>query len=974
MKFLVTQQEDGKFSFTLSDNDSNLVLSSINFNDRDACIAAIRGLTQDLPTRTNYQTATEGGRSFFNVVSGGQIVAFSPTFASSQEASEAADNLSEDTSDEPNYSVEVKTFSTSTTTTTREQVVLPALGEIDFASLYDFTYTSPKGTAGFESFDRADKNASYFHFNDANGQALLYSRGFDANSKREKRIRQVIGASSKPQRYEIVEDGGSFYFILKERNNLEIARSRTFASRAEAETQVVFVQANASSYASAYPEPVKRKSVNHYNFEILPSSEGAGFDAVRGVDKQHYFLLKNDAGTPILYSQSYGSSVARDNGIKTTIKNGIEASRYEKIGKDGKYSFILRAANRQEIAKSLAFDTVAERDAAMDWLLANTRSYSDKYGVVYDTKEVITENTESFTIDMPAPVVVAEAIAEPEVEIKPNSTNMQIDEYLPCESYAGHTDSPAENFRIFQNAENNEHYFTMLSKTGKVVFRSEGYPTTAARDNGLASVQKNSELRERYSTIEADGKHYVILKAGNHQEIARSCPYDSADDIYGLFPFLAAGSTAAISFDDTPVVEAVAEADSDKEIDNYLPCEAYAGHSDSPAEGIRTFKGEDGQYYFSMIDGDGNVSMRSEGYPTVGARDNGVASVLKNRDNKDRYAEIEEDGVHYVILKAGNHQEIARSCPSDKKVGIAGLFPLLGAGALGLAGMAASAAIPEVVAAPPVVEVPKVAPPVVETPKVAPLAMAEPEIEAAAGGLPKWLLPLIGLLLLGALLWWLMKGCKTETPAAATETPAMVDTAKVDTATAVAPVGEQMDGFAPVVLYFDNDEPNKNSQATTTSLNYTQTFDRYEARKAKFEAEADSPEAKTAIAGFFDNDVKKGMDDLNSLAAKIVKNLDAGEKVNITVKGFASPLAKNDYNINLTKRRISSIRNFLAKYDGGKLSKMMDKITITEQPNGEDSSASGLSDDEKNTKLSVYDLGPSKERRVEIMDVRFVKE
>ena len=179
---------------------------------------------------------------------------------------------------------------------------------------------------------------------------------------------------------------------------------------------------------------------------------------------------------------------------------------------------------------------------------------------------------------------------------------------------------------------------------------------------------------------------------------------------------------------------------------------------------------------------------------------------------------------------------------------------------------------------------------------------------------------------------------------------------------------------SPVILYFDNDEPNKNSQAVTTGLNYTQTYDRYEARKAKFEAEADSPEAKTAIAGFFDNDVKKGATDLNNLAAMIVKNLDAGEKVNITVKGFASPLAKNDYNVNLTKRRISSIQNFLSKYEGGKLAKMMDKISITEQANGEDSSASGLSDDEKNTKLSVYDLAPSKERRVEIMDVRFVKE
>ncbi len=972
MKFLVTQQEDGTFSFTLSDNDSNLVLSSINFNDRDTCIAAIRGLTQDLPSRANYQTATESGLSRFNVISGGQTVAFSPNFTSPQDANEAADNLSEDTSDEPNYSVEVKTFSTSTTTTTREQVVLPALGEIDFASLYDFNYASPKNTTGFESFNRKDKNASYFHFNDADGQALLYSRSFDANSKREKRIRQVIGASGKPQRYQIIENGGSFYFILKERNNLEIARSRSFATRTEAESSLAFVQANAPTYASAYPEPVKRKNVNQYDFNILSSSEGAGFDAVKGADKQHYFLLKDASGTPVLYSQGYGTSVARDNGIKTTIKNGIEATRYEKIEKDGKYSFILRAGNRQEIAKSPAFSSEAERDAAMNWLLANTRSYSDKYGVVYDTKEVVAENTESFTIDMPAPVT-AVAIDVPEVKPITNPTNMQIDEYLPCESYAGHTESPAENFRVFRNLENSEHYFTMLSKTGKVVFRSEGYPTTAARDNGLASVQKNSLLKERYSTIEEDGKHYVILKAGNHQEIARSCPYDSADGMYGLFQFMAAGSMAALSFDDSPVVTAVAETDADKLVDDYLPCEAYAGHTDSPAEGIRTFKSDtDGQFYFSILDGDGNVSMRSEGYPTVGARDNGVASVLKNRDNKDRYAEIEEDGVHYVILKAGNHQEIARSCPSKEKIGLLGFLPLIGAGALGLGGLAAAAG------ANPLVEAVS---PVVDIPPVAPLAMAEPEIAAAAGGLPKWLLPLLGILLVGALLWWLLKGCKSETPAVAVETPAMVDTVKVETpsgaATAVAaPAGIQMDGFTPVVLYFENDQPNKNSKAVETNSTYTQAFEKYMTLKNKFSKEQDTPEAKTAIEGFFDNKVKKGYEDLKVIAGKIAEALKAGDKANITVKGFASPLAQNDYNINLTKRRISSIENYFSTYEGGILKKYMDegKVTITQQANGEDSSASGLSDDEKNTKLSIYDLGPSKERRVEILDVRFVKE
>ncbi len=978
MKFLVTQKEDGKFSFTLSDNDSNLVLSSINFNDRDTCIAAIRGLTQDLPSRANYQIANEGGQTLFNIVSSGQIVAFSPTFASSQEANEAADSLSEDTSDEPNYSVEVKTFSISSST--REQVILPALGEIDFASLYDFSYASPKNTVGFESFNRKDKNASYFHFNDAEGQALLYSRSFDANSKREKRIRQVIGAAGKLQRYEIIEDANDFYFILKERNNLEIARSRKFTTRAEAESSLAFVQANAPSYAAAYPEPVKRKNANQYNFDISASSIEAGFETLKGDDKQHYFLMKDTSGTPILYSQGYGSSVARDNGIKTTIKNGVEAIRYEKVEKSGKYSFILRAGNRQEIAKSKEFTSIAERDTAMDWLLANTRSYADKYGIAYGSKEIITENTETFMIDMPAPVM-ASAVVESDVTPIPNSINRQIDEYLPCDSYAGHSESPAENIVIFQNAENNAHYFAMLSKAGKVVFRSEGYPTTAGRDNGVASVQKNSKFKERYSTIEADGKHYVILKAGNHQEIARSCPYDNVEAIYGLFPFLAAGSIAAVSFDDTSTMASTVESSAVTLVDDYLPCEAYAGHTDSPAEGIRTFKGEDGQYYFSMIDGDGNVTMRSEGYPTLVGRDNGVASVLKNRDNKARYAEIKENGVYYVILKAGNGQEIARSCPATTKMGIAGLFPLLGAGALGLGGMAASAgAIPEI----------KVAPPVVEIPKVAPMTMAEPEIEIAAGGLPKWLLPLIGLVILAAIVWWLLKGCKSEAPTTAAATPDMVDTGKAP-ATAVAtsdmvdtgkaqnsavttPVGEPVEGFAPVTLYFENDQPGKNSQSITTGLTYDQTYEKYIRLKGKFDSEQDTPEAKIAISNFFDNEVKKGQDDLKALTEKIAEAVKAGEKVEVTVKAYASPLAATDYNEKLTKRRIASIDNYFNEYDGGMLKKYIDKISIIQKPNGESSSASGLSDDKKNTKLSIYDLSPSKERRVEIVDVRFIKE
>ena len=542
---------------------------------------------------------------------------------------------------------------------------------------------------------------------------------------------------------------------------------------------------------------------------------------------------------------------------------------------------------------------------------------------------------------------------------------MQIDSYLPCDSYLGHPNSPDKDFKIFQNMENNEYYFTVLSKMGKVAFRSEGYSTSAARDNGMASVQKNRELKERYSIIEDEGIFFLILKAGNHQEIARSCPFDSQKAIYDLYPFMVIGSTVAISFDDTAIM-AMLRTDSYLKINEYMPCDMYSGHSDSPAKGIRTFKAFNNEYYFSVLDKNENVIMRSEGYPTIAARNNGIESVLKNRDNKDRYAEIEEEGIHYVILKAGNHQEIARSCPSDKKIGLLGFLPLLGlAGFTGLGLIGANTITTTKVATPPIL---------ISSSKPTPLTYIEPKTAMVTGGLPKWLLPLLGFLLLAFLIWWLMKGCQKES-IMTSETPIMVNTVKtpINTAT-VAPLAMQMDGFSPVILYFENDQPNKNTQEITTQSTYTQIFEKYMRLKNKFLAEQDTPEAKTAIESFFDKNVRKGYEDLKDITAKIAEALKAGNKVDITVKGFASPLAKNEYNINLTKRRINSVQNYLERYEGGMLKQYMSKVSIIQQANGEDSSASGLSDDDKNAKLSIYDLRPSKERRVEIVDVRFVKE
>lgn len=351
---------------------------------------------------------------------------------------------------------------------------------------------------------------------------------------------------------------------------------------------------------------------------------------------------------------------------------------------------------------------------------------------------------------------------------------MEIDGYLPCESYAGHNESPADGFRTFTD-DKGEFYFTMVGKDGSVLFRSEGYPTIAARDNGLASVQKNREIKERYKILEDGGQWYVILKAGNHQEIARSCGFGSESDALARFSFLKEGSTDDFTWNIVPVAAAAsalaaATGNSENVEDDYLVCSDYKDRiADSKLDdgsGFIAFQHQNGKYYFGVLDAHGDLQLRSEGYPTTAARDNGIASVKTNIGIDKRWSTEERRGFHFNILKAGNGQEIARSCPYKDAAEAGGK---LGVAALAAAIPAAAAIIPEVAKK-------------VEIPAAAPIAETYTATEETGGGIGKWLPWLLGALLLGGLLWWLMKGCNK--PAA--EVPVADTTAIVADTTSIA--------------------------------------------------------------------------------------------------------------------------------------------------------------------------------------------
>ncbi|HRO45790.1 YegP family protein [Agriterribacter sp.] len=81
---------------------------------------------------------------------------------------------------------------------------------------------------------------------------------------------------------------------------------------------------------------------------------------------------------------------------------------------------------------------------------------------------------------------------------------------------------------VTKTGSNGEYYFNLVAGNGQVILSSEGYTTTAARQNGIDSVKKNAGDDARYEKLTAkNGKPYFNLKASNGQVIGKSQMYEN---------------------------------------------------------------------------------------------------------------------------------------------------------------------------------------------------------------------------------------------------------------------------------------------------------------------------------------------------------------------------------------------------------------------------------------------------------------
>lgn len=196
-------------------------------------------------------------------------------------------------------------------------------------------------------------------------------------------------------------------------------------------------------------------------------------------------------------------------------------------------------------------------------------------------------------------------------------------------------------------------------------------------------------------------------------------------------------------------------------------------------------------------------------------------------------------------------------------------------------------------------------------------------------------------------------------------------------------IEEVVTKILPITLYFRNDEPDASTMRTTTKQNYMNTYklyvDRYEYYKKEVAnglTENESEKLVNELIGFFKNQVDRGATDLEEFKRLVLDELETGSKVSLFIRGFASPVANTAYNVNLTKRRISSLINYFKEVDDGVFKEYIDadsddkgKLMFSFAPFGEYAADQSTSDDVVIQNESVFSKSAGIERKIEIQSM-----
>ena len=169
----------------------------------------------------------------------------------------------------------------------------------------------------------------------------------------------------------------------------------------------------------------------------------------------------------------------------------------------------------------------------------------------------------------------------------------------------------------------------------------------------------------------------------------------------------------------------------------------------------------------------------------------------------------------------------------------------------------------------------------------------------------------------------------------------------------------------PLSLYFHNDEPDNFTMNSTTQKTYKDTYITYFKMKDEYQRQ------NTNLNDFFEKELQANFNRLNIVFDMLLISLVNGDKIKLQIKGYASPLHNQEYNQALSKRRISSVINYIQQYKNGVFSTYTQSknLIIYELPFGESTSSEKVSDNPNDKKNSIYSAEAMYERKIEIVDV-----
>lgn len=168
----------------------------------------------------------------------------------------------------------------------------------------------------------------------------------------------------------------------------------------------------------------------------------------------------------------------------------------------------------------------------------------------------------------------------------------------------------------------------------------------------------------------------------------------------------------------------------------------------------------------------------------------------------------------------------------------------------------------------------------------------------------------------------------------------------------------------PLFLYFHNDEPDPQSHEVVTETTYPDCQRHYASLRGEYISRQQNAVDSAMMALFFDTCVVGNFNRTEELLEYVESLLDAGHTITITIAGFASPLARSDYNFNLSRRRIGSFINMIRTWRGGVFEDALaeERLLIVQKPHGDVEPTT-----ESTSQDPVYGLPAALARRIEII-------